>query len=126
MDRRNRGPIYQSRVIPGRPMTAECHGLPLVIRMNDEEILAEVHRRGLWPTFEPCVKTGKTGVILDETPEGVDAFIWIGDPKDGGFVQWTLVGGRPGTPACDAMVDELRKMMPRLDVATGIGRRRAI
>jgi hypothetical protein len=117
------GTLYRSKVIAtGAPYVTNCHGLPLVMRSDDNEVLAELHRRGLWPVFEPGVKREQTLALLAESPQGVDAFLWIGDPNDGGFCWWTLVGGRPCTPACDLLVSAISKLMNNCEQAALYGK----
>jgi len=67
---------------------------------DDEKIEAEMKRRDLWKLAQENAALGQSFVMTHTTPAGIEAFLWFGDPNDGGFIWYSM-------PAAKEMPEEV-------------------
>jgi hypothetical protein len=73
-------------------------GQEVIIRADDEVVIAELKRRNIWHRVSPSVELRTTFVFTDKTPAGMDVFAWIGHADDGGFLWYAFPGATESTP----------------------------
>jgi len=61
---------------------------------DDEKIEAEMKRRDLWKLAQENAALGQSFVMTHTTPAGIEAFLWFGDPNDGGFIWYSMPGAK--------------------------------
>jgi hypothetical protein len=88
-------PLYRGS--RGNAMFRLPSGQKVRMCADDEIVVKEMKRRGLWERAEAQVAMGRSFALCDSR-DGVDFFLWFGSPTDGGFCWHSFPGATVDTP----------------------------